>query len=33
MNYLLVRMWKGEKGVEQFDVQLKTFELINTSSE
>lgn len=25
MDYLLVRMWKGEKGVEQFDVQLREF--------
>ena len=25
MDYLLVRMWKGEKNVEQFDVQLKSF--------
>ncbi len=25
MDYLLVRMWKGEKGVEQFDVQLKSY--------
>lgn len=24
MDYLLVRMWKGEKGVEQFDIQLKS---------
>lgn len=24
MDYLLVRMWKGEKNVEQFDVQLKS---------
>ena len=28
MDYLLVRMWKGEKGVAQFDVQLKTYELL-----
>ncbi|MFY8349815.1 DUF3108 domain-containing protein [Pseudoalteromonas sp. SSM20] len=27
MDYLLVRMWKGEKGVEQFDVQLKSYEV------
>lgn len=25
MDYMLVRMWKGEKGVEQFEVQLKSF--------
>ncbi len=24
MDFLLVRMWKGEKGVEQFDIQLKS---------
>ena len=28
MDYLLVRMWKGEKGVEQFDVQLKAYEVL-----
>ncbi len=27
MDYLLVRRWKGEKGVEQFDVQLKSYEV------
>jgi hypothetical protein len=26
MDFLLVRMWKGEKGVEQLDAQLKTYE-------
>lgn len=25
MDYMLVRMWKGEKGVEQFEVQMKSF--------
>ncbi len=25
MDYMLVRMWKGEKGVEQFEVQLNSF--------
>ncbi len=25
MDYMLVRMWKGEKGVEQFEVQLKSY--------
>ncbi|MDQ9093797.1 DUF3108 domain-containing protein [Pseudoalteromonas haloplanktis] len=25
MDYMLVRMWKGEKGMEQFEVQLKSF--------
>ena len=28
MDYLLVRMWKGEKGVEQFDVQLKKYTIV-----
>jgi len=26
---MLVRMWKGEKGVEQFEVQMKSFTVIN----
>lgn len=25
MDFMLVRMWKGEKGVEQFEVQMKSF--------
>jgi hypothetical protein len=25
MDYMLVRMWKGEKGVEQFEVQMNSF--------
>ena len=29
MDYMLVRMWKGEKGVEQFEVQMKSFTVIN----
>ncbi len=29
MDYMLVRMWKGEKGVEQFEVQMKSFTVTN----
>lgn len=25
MDYMLVRMWKGEKGMEQFEVQMNSF--------
>ncbi len=25
MDYMLVRMWKGEKGMEQFEVQINSF--------
>ena len=25
MDYMLVRMWYGEKGMEQFEVQLNSF--------
>lgn len=29
MDYMLVRMWKGEKGVEQFEVQMNSFTVLN----
>ncbi|WP_247664655.1 DUF3108 domain-containing protein [Pseudoalteromonas sp. MMG010] len=31
MDYMLVRMWKGEKGVEQFEVQMNSFTVTSNS--
>jgi hypothetical protein len=32
MDYILVRMWKGEKGMEQFEVQMNSFTVTQPTS-